>query len=104
MAKHVRDELHVTSAGEAIRSLRLQAGLSLNDLAGRLGWDKGRLSKIENGHLALTLSVIEKIAEALDQSPLSIVVACLRERYPDLASRNSKAGRILDDLTRELSR
>ena len=97
-------ELTIDSAGQAIRSLREQAGLSLQDLAERLDWDKGRLSKYENNHLALSLPVIEEIASAFDKPPPSLVFACLQHRYPALSNSQSKVGRLVKRLTDELAK
>lgn len=94
----------IDSAGQAIRNLREQTGLSLLDLATRLGWDKSRLSKYENDHLALSMPVIEEIAKALGVPPLVVVFDCLKQRYPALASPTSKKGRLVQQLVDELCR
>jgi len=92
------------SAGEAIRALREQAGLSLTELADRLGWDKGRLSKYENNQLGMSRVVIEQIANALGLESLYVHIECLKVHYPHLRRPNSKLGVLLDQLVNELCR
>jgi len=92
----------IDSAGEAIRAMRVEQGLSVQQLAERIGWDKGRLSKFENNKLALSLPVIEKIARALEMSPAAIVLRCLKVRYPYLAAERSEIGKLLDKLIARL--
>jgi transcriptional regulator with XRE-family HTH domain len=82
-----------------IRRLREEAGVSLGTLARRLKWDKGRLSKYENNHLALSLPTIDKIASALGIPPEVIVLECLMERYPGLKAPESELGQLLKRLT-----
>lgn len=107
MAKtETRPERDVTieSAGDAIRSLREQANLTLQELADRVGWDKGRLSKYENNYRALSLPVIEAIAAALKLPAPVVVFHCLKRRYPGLANTRSKVGRLVQELTDALSK
>ena len=94
----------IESAGEAVRALREQAGLSLRELAERLGWDKGRLSKYENNQLAMSLPVIEQIAEGLGRAPLVVLLHCLKHRYPALSRANSKVRSLVEQLVTELSK
>lgn len=94
----------VDSAGEAVRTLREQAGLSLRDLAERTGWDKGRLSKYENNQLAMSLPVLDRIAQGLGMAPLVVLLHCLRHRYPALKRPNSEVGSLLQQLVDELSK
>ncbi|SRR6266498_639411 len=94
------DILKIDGAGEVIRRLREEAGIGLNQLAASLGWDKGRISKYENNHLALALPVIEDIAEAIGLRPEVVVLECLKHRYPTLAG--SKIGHLLASLIDKL--
>ena len=96
-------DLTIASSGDAIRGLRMAQGLSLQDVATRIGWDKSRLSKYETNRLDLSIEVIEQIAQALGHPPLFVVLKCLKHRYPELGSRRSKLGRLLDSVVRELS-
>ena len=89
------------AAGRVIRQLREDARLSLADLAERVGWDKGRLSKYENDKIALSMPVIEEIAGALKKPPLEIVLACLKTRYPVL--QNADLSRLLDKVVKHVN-
>ena len=60
--------------------------MSLRELAERLGWDRGRLSKYETNTLGLTLPLIEEIAKALEMRTEVVVLECLMNRYPSLKS------------------
>ncbi|HYF50657.1 MAG TPA: XRE family transcriptional regulator [Planctomycetota bacterium] len=51
--------------GSIIRTLRVQKGLRLDDLASRSGFTKGFLSKIENGRASPPIATLMRIAEAL---------------------------------------
>jgi transcriptional regulator with XRE-family HTH domain len=89
-------------AGSVIRELREEAGLSLSDLAQKMGWDKGRLSKYENDGLGLSAQTIEKIATALNFNPEVLLLKCLQHKYPRLAE--AKTGKLIEEAIRELSR
>lgn len=87
-----------------IKDLRERSEQSLADVAGELGWDKGRLSRYENDQRALSLPVIEELAPVLGETPEAIVLACLKHRYPRLARPNSKVGRAVEGLIRYVSK
>ncbi|EOM75252.1 transcriptional regulator [Rhodococcus rhodnii] len=52
-------------AGE-VRRLRISAGLSVGELAGRIGISKAMLSKIENAQTSASLSTLGRLAAGLD--------------------------------------
>ena len=54
------------STGERLRGLRKAAGLSLSALARKTGISKGSLGSIENDERPAGLSVLKRIAEALE--------------------------------------
>jgi len=89
-------QLKLSGVGQAIRQLRENAGFSQSELSKRLGWVSGKLSKYETNHLALSLTVIEEIARALEQRPDVVVLFCLQHRYPELGT--SKVGSLLEAL------
>ena len=103
MATKTSASLRIDSAGAVIKALREQKPLTLESLAERLGWDKGRLSKYENNHLAVSMPVIEDIADALEMDPFVLTLKCLRHRYPALNGKKSKPGRLLTQLEQSLS-
>jgi transcriptional regulator with XRE-family HTH domain len=96
------DALRLDGAGSALRELRIRRGLTLQQLATRMGCTRGSISKYENDRLAISLSVLEQIATALGVRPEVILLAYLRHRYPALAKSKSKVGRLLDEVVHEL--
>lgn len=91
-------------AGEVVRRLREHAGLSLSELAERAGIDKSSLSKYENNQLAMSLRVVERIAEGLKTPPLVVIFECLKQRYPNLRGAKSKVAGLVEQLVTELTR
>lgn len=55
-----------------IKAIRKQRGLSVTELAQKLGMSQSNLTKIENNQLELKPSIAQKIAEILDVAPTSI--------------------------------
>lgn len=53
---------------EELRRRRLEAGVSIGELARRMGTDRSRISEIENGRGGLTLKRLYQYAEALGLS------------------------------------
>lgn len=63
--------LHMKAAkklGENIRRVRMDKGLTQEDLCQKLGMDPSYLSNVESGNKNPTLATIEKIATALNVS------------------------------------
>jgi len=58
--------MNVKRIGSTIKKRRLEAGLSLSELARMSGVDKGNLSRLENGTLGTSLPALERIAKALN--------------------------------------
>jgi transcriptional regulator with XRE-family HTH domain len=59
------------SIGRKIAILRAKRGMSQEDLAGVAEVNRGYISRIENGHVAFSIPVLLRIAEALDVKPSS---------------------------------
>jgi transcriptional regulator with XRE-family HTH domain len=59
--------------GRRVRALRLERGLSLNELAGRAGISIGALSQIERGLSSLRVKVIWPLAAALGVEPSALI-------------------------------
>lgn len=57
------------SIGREIARIRASKGVSQEDLAGLAELNRGYISRIENGHVAFSVPVLLKIAEALKVSP-----------------------------------
>lgn len=98
------DTPRIDSVGQVLRQIREEAEMSLQELASKLGWDKGRLSKYENNHLNLSSSVIESIAQALGLPPSLLMLRCLQWRFPELRSSRTKTGKLVAGLLAELQR
>jgi transcriptional regulator with XRE-family HTH domain len=54
------------TAGELIRTRRTELGLSQTQLAARAGTGQALISRIESGRTTPTLSVLHRLAQALD--------------------------------------
>lgn len=65
--------------GQRIRDRRAEVGMSLRDLAGRLGIDAGHLSRIERGMIGVGDSLRLRIADVLDSSPDDLWSYTMRE-------------------------
>lgn len=67
-------ELTLESAiAENVRQLRLQAGLSVGDMAQRVGISKAMLSKVENAQTSCSLGTLARLAEGLDVPVTSLL-------------------------------
>lgn len=58
---------------QKLKQLRKERGLTLNNLAEKIGSDYQQISRIERGRSKLTIDVLIKMAEALE-TPLSSIV------------------------------
>lgn len=63
-----------------VRALRLQSGLSVSDMADRIGISKAMLSKIENAQTSCSLSTLGRLAEGLDVPVTSLFRGADAER------------------------
>ena len=59
--------------GRNIRRLRQERGLSQEDLAGEIGVHRTYMGGVERGERNLTLRSLERLAERLGVSPLSLL-------------------------------
>ena len=60
--------------GATLRAVRLQAGLSQEELAHRAGLDRTYVSSCERGKRNLSLEAIVRLAEALDVPASALLV------------------------------
>lgn len=93
------DRLKLQSVGQVIKKLREKQNLSLEALANKIGWSKGRLSRYENNQVGLSTDTINKISDALNIPSPIVLIRCLKQLYPALSDTNSEAARLLDKLT-----
>lgn len=61
--------------GQRIAAARIAAGLTLQELADRLGWPLSTLNNYEIGRRALHVTRLYAIAEALGRSPATLLAA-----------------------------
>ena len=54
--------------GENIKKIRTRKGMSQGDICRALNMDRGYMSAIENGKKNITISQLERLAQALDVS------------------------------------
>ncbi len=88
--------------GEALREARERLGVGLNELAEKLNWDRGTLSKYETERLSVTMDTVDAIAEALGQRPEVLLLFCFQSRYPNLKLKGSETGRFLEQLVEKM--
>lgn len=62
------------TAPNRIRELRLAAGISQEELGGRIGVHKVSISDLERGKVELTLTYMRRIAKALGVSPADLLL------------------------------
>ena len=75
------DELGLESAiGRNVRALRLQRGLSVSDMAERIGISKAMLSKVENSQTSCSLATLALLARGLDVPVTSLFRGADNER------------------------
>ncbi len=65
MPDSVRTELKELGLGKKIRQLRLEQGLTIQDVSEKTGLSKGLISQIENEQVSPPISTLMKIANAL---------------------------------------
>lgn len=73
MVAHVNSHDPKTLFGERLRELRLDAGISQEELAHRAGVDRTYVSSCERGRRNLTLEAIVKFAGALGVKPSDLL-------------------------------
>lgn len=77
----------VTGFGDVLRRARESKGLTIEELAEKLGWQKNRIEKYENGETQPSPDSIDRIAESLELSPDDLRALYLFYRAPELLSR-----------------
>jgi transcriptional regulator with XRE-family HTH domain len=59
--------------GQALKTIRDQAGLTQEQLAAASGATFGTINRLENGHVQPTLATVQKIADALGVEPTELL-------------------------------
>ena len=60
--------------GQRLARWRTSAGLTMRELASRLGWPHTTLGNYESGRRALSIARLYEIAAALDHAPAALLV------------------------------
>jgi transcriptional regulator with XRE-family HTH domain len=66
-------EIHI-QLGQRVAAWRTSAGLTIRELADRLGWPHTTLGNYESGRRALPIARLYEIAAALDHAPATLLV------------------------------
>ena len=95
------DELEIEAAiGQNVRALRQQHGLTVADMATRVGISKAMLSKIENAQTSCSLSTLALLAKGFDVPVTSLFRGADVER-PAAYVKAGTGARIVREGTRE---
>jgi transcriptional regulator with XRE-family HTH domain len=62
------------AVGQRIAIVRQRTGLSIRDLADRIGWPRDTLVNYELGRRAITIERLEQIAQALGVPPAALLI------------------------------
>ena len=81
MKTHAPDHL-LHHVGQRIRALRMAAGLTQEDLAGRIGMAVTNIHRIEAGTQNLTLRTVVRVAQGLQVDPLDVFAAYTTDDEP----------------------
>src|SRR5687768_10898334 len=96
------NDFRLKGSGQVLRQVRDEAGVSLRELAERLGWSQGTLSKYETNQLGVSLEIVDQIADAIGCSREELALRCLKERYSSLANSSTKVGKLANSLVKAL--
>ncbi|EAU0154338.1 helix-turn-helix transcriptional regulator [Salmonella enterica subsp. enterica serovar Ruiru] len=74
--------------GAAVRALRTERGIAQETLANLAGVERSHMGKVERGEHQPTLSLIFKIAKALDYSPAVLMAEAEKELQENNSSHH----------------
>src|SRR3954452_14255647 len=75
--------------GEALRKARMASGLTLRELAGRVGMPYSTLSKLENGKMSFTYDKLIRLAQGLGIDLQELMGSSLQPPAPSASGRRS---------------
>ena len=70
-----------TRIGQRVKALRLMAGLSQDELAGRAGLQRTHIGRIEGGKYSVNIETLQAIAEAFGMT-VDIIDKALQDLAP----------------------
>src|SRR4051794_24776532 len=96
--------------GARMRKLRLDLGMSRDQLARKTGISKGHLSSMEQGFVAITTESLDRIATGLDLPPMMLLAFPENDEYAVLLdlvwqlppSRRKTLKKMLKEWTAEI--
>lgn len=100
----VPHDLKIDGIGRSLRILRDELGMDGADLAAELGVDASTLSKYERGKRAIPFSLFIRLADVTKQSPIALLIWCMRERFPEIGNTSNDISAFLQDALRRLER
>lgn len=80
--------------GERLKKVRLDRGYTLKDVAGKSGYSKALISRIENGNVSPSINSLLKIASALEVKPHDLFLPAKDAEPTVVAKANRKKTRM----------
>jgi transcriptional regulator with XRE-family HTH domain len=91
----------IDDAGPALVRLREEAGFStVDEAATALDVERSLIYKYEGNKVGVPESYLQKLATNLGRSLTSVVLECLKERYPELGQKT--VSRFFDAILKEI--
>ncbi len=81
-----------------IKLLRKERGLSLSNLADKIGSDYQQVSRVERGKSRLTVDMLMRMADALDTPVDQIIKPIFTEKNAEPQIREADLGQILEKM------
>ena len=82
--------LRIDGLGTAMKQLRCDLGLDGSSFASNLGIDASTLSKYECEKRGIPFEIFERMAGFTGQSPVALLVWCMRNRFPELGRSSNE--------------
>ncbi len=93
--------IRINDAGDLLKDLRDELGLSQDGLAKMIGSKRPRISEYENNLRSIPMEVVDKLADALEKPREALLLSFLQKHYPALADTNNELGRATVKLLKE---
>lgn len=77
--------------GKTVRSIRIQKGISKNELCIKTGLNKGYVYRLENDLISPTLATLEKIATAIDERLSDVIGMAENAQVPKVYKNPSSS-------------
>src|SRR6185295_5038730 len=91
LERHLLEEIPLSHFGDLVRTLRTKRGLTLEEMARKIGSAKGYISGIEGGKVPPpSVKVIKKYAKALEQEARDLVRLAWVDKAPALIREDAE--------------